>query len=290
MDPLIETYIHRTFHPETVDSIAHSFRLMDAFELQDYEQDFVELLMVEDMDLAQNVQDRFTTLLHIKLDKIIHAHLLLLNDAATLYEKNAIAEGFLNIQELEDYSNIIIVLEAGYDPEEKLAQILSQCCTLQPLAIEILIERFDPATLDMLKTYIYNKEANDGKIMTSFTELQKKIIKNLRTLKAFTAGKSCLGLMLMNAGMLIGQPLERYMPFVDDSMRNNDYDQLALDVFSLILLTDEGFNNPVITFRKRSGLLLDNIMQISRVDALVAQLSAAFETYKSNLQITEAKV
>lgn len=284
MDELIATYIENTFHPEMNDTIHQAFYLMDNFALPDYESEFIDLLMMEDNAVPQNTQDHFTTILHKKLDMLLHAHLIKPLELTHLHEKVGLLNGLFNIQHLDDYTSVICTLEADYDDAERLAEVLSVCCELSPLAIENMIDEFNPSILETLKQYVYGLETNTKVIMTDEAELHRKIIKNLKLFKEFTKltynTESTLGLFMLESGAMVGQDLELYVPFIDAELKITDYPKLALDVFSLILLTDKGYLNPLAVFKKCSGWLLDDLTAIMKVDPIVVQISSGFEKFK----------
>jgi hypothetical protein len=284
MDELIATYIENTFHPELVDTIHRAFALMDSFQLPDYETAFINLLMVEDLEMSQNVQDHFTTILHQKLDELLHAHLIKPMEASHLHEKVGLLTALFNVQHLSDYTSIIHTLEASYDDGERLAEILSHCCELTPLAIENMIDDFNPSILETLKQYVYALEKDNNIVLTDQALLERKIIQNLRLFKEFIKNDAKpvtpLGLFMLESDAMVGQDLELYVPFVDAQLKHTDYPKLAVDVFSLLLLTEKGYLNPLGEFKKCSGWLLDDLTAITKVDPLIVSLSSAFEKFK----------
>lgn len=285
MDPIIEAYIKSTFHPDLVDVIAEAFRIMTEFDLQDFDLEMIDLLMTEEMDQPQNIQDHFTTLLHSKLDIVVHAHLIRLSETTPLHEKVAFLEGLFAIQHQADYSAIGSLLENEFSPEDKFAEVLAHCSTLTATAIFTMIDRIDPAIIESLKQFIATKEGNEGKLTTPYTDTQREIIKNLRQFKTFLKGKTAMGVLLAESHVLLGQPLERYVPYADELLKSTNYEQVALDVYSLLLLTPEGHINPLFAYRKHTGLLLDTLEASSRVDVLLTGLVGAFEKFKDTTNI-----
>lgn len=290
MDPVIDAYIQETFHPEKCQVIVQAFQVLEDFAFPDFQSPYVELVMTMDQYNAQDVQDHFTTKLHEQLDFVVHSHMIRLNEATPIWEKVNICEALFKIQNLDDYTNIAVVLESELDPEEKMADVLSQCCALTVHGLLPYVFEVSDSVISQLKTYIHEKEETEGKTLTSFTELQKKIIQNLRLFKAFLESEKrhAVGIFLLEHNVLIGQPLERYIPFVDECLRANDYEQVALDAYSLILLTDEGYNNPIHHFKKNTGLLLDDLHSITKVDVLINQIAAGFERFKNDLKTEKA--
>ena len=292
MDELIASYIENTFHPDLNDTIHRAFALMESFELPDYESEFVDLLMVADTELPQNVQDHFTTILHKKLDEILHAHLIKPLEATHLHEKVGLLTALFNVQHMADYTSIIHTLEASYDDIERLSEVLSHCCELTPLAIENIIDEFNPSILDTLKQYVYGIEQDTNTVLTDQALLERKIIQNLRLFKEFVKNDkepvTPLGLFMLESDAMVGQDLELYVPFVDAQLKHTNYPKLAVDVFSLLLLTEKGYLNPLGEFKKCSGWLLDDLTAISKVDPLIVSLSSAFEKFK-HMKASEAE-
>ena len=223
MDNLIEAYINETYHPDLVDTMKKAFSLFESFELPD-----------------------FTTILHKKLDTVIQCHLISPMEAAHIHEKVGLIESLYNIQHLTDYTSIVHTLEADYDPIERLAEVLSVCGEMTPLAIENIILDFNPSILETLKQFVYAKEAETNTILTSTQELQRKIIKNLRAFKDFLGtdlalsfkGKSTIGLQMLESNVMVGQDLELYIPFIDAQLKHQDYPKLALDIYSIMSKID----------------------------------------------------
>lgn len=284
MDILISNYLQDSFTPELKTQLQTAFRLYDSFELQDYESDFIDLLMMQEMSHAEDTHDQFIMIVNEKLDFIINEHRLKLTDEATLYHKVQILEALYAVQHLNDYSNIAIVLESNEDPEIQLTDILSQLCELKAATIFPLIESFDPSALDLLKQFVYGREEATGMPMTSLIELQKKVLENFKLFLVFAEKnlktQKPLAVHVVESGFMVGQPLERYIPFVKDGLNAVNFDQLSVDVLSIILLTDEGYNNPLITYRQHSHLLLDELTIITRVDSILVHILGLFETYR----------
>ncbi len=288
MDILVEGYLKAVFHPETIDTIHHAFDLFEKFDLQDYESDFVNLLMAADDQLPQATQDHFITFVHQKIDLILHAHLLNLSEFTPLHQKVAVLDGLYAVQHLNDYSNIITILEGEFSHEEKLAEVLAQVCDITAMAFLSVLDGFDQTTIDTLKNFVYGKLGNEGHLVSTYTERQLKIVELMKEFKKFRQGKNCLGLMLLDSNVLIGQPLDSYVPYINDYLTSQDYDELIVNIFSLILLTDEGLNNPLLVFRKHSGTLLSDLQSITKVDTGITHLQLAFDKWKNDQEVTGA--
>ena len=67
-----------------------------------------------------------------------------------------------------------------------------------------------------------------------------------------------------------------------------NFDELIVNIFSLILLTDEGLNNPLLVFRKHSGTLLSDLQSITKVDTGITHLQLAFDKWKNDQEVTGA--
>jgi hypothetical protein len=290
MDPLIEDFIKETFHPDMADTITHSFKLMTDFGLEDHQSEMINLLMSDDLLEPQTLQDQFLQMVLNKLRELEVAHTLVLSPEISLWDRNEILSGLFAIQHLNDYSLIVTALETTLDPEEKLAEALAHCCALSADRIVSLVEHIDPLTLSRLQEFIHQREVNSGKVITCFTELQKRIIENLRLFKAYCAHEKiehAMGVRMVETGMLMGQPLEHYMPFVSEALEHDNVRQLAIDIFSLLMITDDGSNNPLVAYKKHSGQFFDDLNLISQVDSVMISISGAFESFKNHSTVVK---
>ena len=235
--------------------------------------------MNTDKMTSDAVQDQFINELNIKLDYVLQQHTIVLNNDSTISQKNEILTGLARLQHLEDYTGVINTLESLEPDEEQLATILSDVCSLDVSTVMELVESFDPSILEVLKRYIYQKEAeNETKV-----DADLKLIEGFKVFNE-AIGKDNVGTKLLESGVISGQKFETYLPFAEDSIvveRNPD--KTAENFLSLLILSIDGYNSPITVYRKYSYQILQNLNTVSDIEVRVLNLISKYSELKKAL-------
>ena len=284
MNDTFLAYANTIFTPVLADEIKISFDLFELFNLPDYEIDFITLFSTAESYAPDTLQDAFLDILNEKIDFILKAHTLVLSDDATIIQKNIILSGLNLLQDLDSYAYILPILESCLDPIEKLAEVLSQLTTLTATDIITITTAIDDTFIVKLKELIYKKEISINDKVT-LSDKQLLIIDKLKAFKSFMDSVPSLGVHMVQDGILVGLPLSVYMRYLDDTLVNKTPTELALHIFSLLLITDEGYINPVLAYRSHSNMFFTEIDSITSVDVQIQKLSQSFDTYLLNKKL-----
>lgn len=279
MDKLIIDFITAYFTYDLQVEIYRSFRLLNDYEYNDAFAGFVDIINNESYVSAEDMKDQFIIELNSKLNFILKEHTIELTNEATIFDKNEILVAFLLIQDLEDYTGIISLLESFESKEEKLSLILSDLTMLDQAKVLELVVSFSDTMLDTLKQFIYEIEnnkpekANGSKFIT---------INNLKQLFS-CLGKDNLGYLLAKSGVIVGERFETYLPYTDKDLVANTDEQTALNILSLIYMSSDGINNPLLLYRKYSFQILQDLNKVSRIEVLVVSMVNKLNEFKKAL-------
>lgn len=279
----LSEYIDSTFTPEAADDIYTAFELLYSFQMEDVETDFINLITLDSYLSKEDTQDQFIILLHSKLDDVINQHKLTLNDNVSLSIKVELLSVLLSIMYLEDYSFIATVLESDLSDIEILATIVEEYSTLKGFDILTSISEIDPIFFNRLKEFIYSKE---DIVILDIEDSNTEAINNIKLLYEFI-NKETLGYQLVKDGISPNLTIEQYLAIIDDSNYFNnikDIDTLSLNIFSLLLISQNSLNGLLLIYRKNNHLLLDNINTIAQVESKLIQLLSNFLDFKKAKQ------
>lgn len=279
----LSEYIDSTFTPEAADDIYTAFELLYSFQMEDVETDFINLITLDSYLSKEDTQDQFIILLHSKLDDVINQHKLTLNDNVSLSIKVELLSVLLSIMYLEDYSFIATVLESDLSDIEILATIVEEYSTLKDFDILTSISEIDPIFFNRLKEFIYSKE---DIVILDIEDSNTEAINNIKLLYEFI-NKETLGYQLVKDGISPNLTIEQYLAIIDDSNYFNnikDIDTLSLNIFSLLLISQNSLNGLLLIYRKNNHLLLDNINTIAQVESKLIQLLSNFLDFKKAKQ------
>lgn len=274
MDEILKDYIESTFNFEMKLEIYKSFNLFFDYSLENFEEDFIEITMLESKTAKEDNQDRFIILLNEKIDFIVRAHQLKLSEEATLEQKNELLRALFRLQSLEDYTGVISILETTESNLEKFAIIIADISNLDEATVHELVISDDFTLLASLKSYIYLKEDSEYQEVNESEE----VVEQAKHFFKFFDG-DYVGRRLAKS-VLLGQRFESYLPFIEDSIVVPDNDETAINILSIIYISSDTFNDPLNSYRKHSLRILHDLNAVSKIEEHVIGLIGKFEEYK----------
>lgn len=275
MDELISIFVENYFSEEFQEDVEQLFNLIEFFEYKDAYSGFVDILTDETNQSKDDMKDRFVRELHAKADFMLAQHTLELVQEATLAQKIEILKALAHMQSLEDYTGLIGVLESLEPIEVQLATILSDTTTMDEATLMHLVKKFNPRMLELLKSYIYSKEQDAQKS----AEPNRVLLNNFRTFSE-VIGRNNVGVAMLANGMLPGQRFETYLAYIEDSILAEKDEVTAENFLSVIYLSHDGFNAPLLVYRKYSYRILQDLNRVSRVEVLILSMIAKLTEYK----------
>lgn len=280
MDLLIEQYLDDHFTQELQAELRASCTLFEQYDLQGYQNDLISLLMDQYNQSPEDIYDKFILIIRQKQEVVLQAYNLLLSPDATLAQRNIILRALFELQFLEDYSPVLNILDAELLPEEQFAEIIAQHSTLTPSDVLVLVERLDPTVLKTLRTYIDQKIGIDTVRPEDEQKALQTLLTKLKLFRRFLKDQTCLGITMVKQEMLLFRPLAQYLPFIHDAFKSGNPTLLAIDIYSFLLLTQEGKDNPLEAFRQWSYLMLDDLDLVIKVDVQLTKLINDFERFR----------
>lgn len=278
MDELIATFLDTYITEEFREDVLKSFDLFDFYEYNQAYAGFIDILTNQGNISNDELKDSFVKELHTKLDYILEQHTLKLIESATIAQKNDILSSLAHIQKLEDYTGIIRILESFANDDEQLSIILSDATMMDQTEVLSLIESFNPSTLSRLKDFIYQKEDESKQS----GEVQLNLLENLKLFNTF-ANKESLGALMLKSGTLLGDRFITYYPFIEDDIAvKGDNDQTALNFLSVLYLSADGYNSPLLVYRKYSFQVLKDLNLVSVIEVKLLDLIGKYTEFRNN--------
>ena len=278
MNDLIDLYVDTYLSEELQEEVHRSFNLFTFYEHNTAYEGLIDILNDASNQTTDTTQDLFMKELHRQLDFMLQEHTIVMTEETSLYQKNEILLALAHIQELEDYTPIIVTLESSMEYDEQLSVILEDMTMLDQATILSIVEDFSPKFLSLLKEFIYIKEENVPQVNRS----AKPIVDRYRHFTA-ALGETGLGVNMIDNGMLLGQRFVDYLTFVEKDMITDNDEQTAMNILSVIYLSSDGVNSPFLVYRKYSYRLLQDLNRVSKIEVLILGMIAKLTEYKKAL-------
>src|SRR5574343_171603 len=273
MDNPIASYISEVFTPEQKENLLNSFQLFEDFELKNYEEDFIGIIMMESYHHTEDILNFFYELLNEKLDYILSEHRLKVSSDCSISFKNELLRGLNRILSLEDYTPILRVLESLETNESKFSSILSDITSLSEVEILENVVEISPVMLTSLKSYALVKDKKENDIPSQ--DLIEKTSAFFNCFERDSIGKQLVSVILL------GQKFKDYLPFIKDEILSGSEEDVAFNILSVMVFSKDCYNDFISGFRNNSSLLFDDIRKSTILDQYIIKFSGMFNEFWS---------
>lgn len=274
MDEIISQYIQKEFSHEVQETLLETFILFDKFNLQYYQGELLEILSGYSNSDTTGLRDKFISKIYSKIDFIYSAHSIQISHDIPLYKKVEILNSLYLLMEQEDYSFIISTIESNLPDSDKVSRILSQFTTFSESECYTLIESVDPIFISKLKTFIHQRLIVLDKAKYGIDDSHTKIYEEFKRFRKYYRNKLgdsyiSTGEYMISANIIVGRELTAYKAYFQEMLKDTDELHLAINIISLLLLTKEGFDNIILTFKNNSNIFFTELNIITKLDSLI---------------------
>lgn len=283
MLPEIEYFIDTYFIEGVKKNILESFNILDDLEIE-YNNEFIAIVMTEgDVDNSQ-LTDNFKLTLENLITQALKEHGVILTEEADLEFKNKVMHAIITLPYYEGTEDINGVLDSPEEPNYKFADLIDHVCELPLMTIYSKIESVNPDIFKRLSEIMNRSLIKIDEDEQSKQEINNKIISKLKNIKTFTKYYKALGFTLVNNNIVLGSDFSQYTTYADKHFEYLTIEEIAVEVFVLLSMSNEGFEKPLITFREHSQNLFSDLDKITKIDIKLNNLVIGYDKF-----ITENK-
>lgn len=283
MLPEIEYFIDTYFIEGVKKNILESFNILDDLEIE-YNNEFIAIVMTEgDVDNSQ-LTDNFKLTLENLITQALKEHGVILTEEADLEFKNKVMHAIITLPYYEGTEDINGVLDSPEEPNYKFADLIDHVCELPLMTIYSKIESVNPDIFKRLSEIMNRSLIKIDEDEQSKQEINNKIISKLKNIKTFTKYDKALGFTLVNNNIVLGSDFSQYTTYADKHFEYLTIEEIAVEVFVLLSMSNEGFEKPLITFREHSQNLFSDLDKITKIDIKLNNLVIGYDKF-----ITENK-
>ena len=278
MDELLNLYIDLNYSQELGYELLRAFQLFDNFNYKDgYEKMISAVMDVDNRDKAE-VSDFIVSCVREGQDYIFNAHALKISEDSTIQDRNELLLGLALFMKMEDYEPIITVLYSDAEDMEKFSSIMTDICMLEEIKIYDMVIDFDPIILETMKKYAEGRTVEEESM--ELGRSSSNCVKSIRDFKE-VFGEEALGVQMLKSGAVAGQLFNSYYKFTKDSIvDSNNLENTAKNILSLLLLSSNGNNAPIITYKKNIDKIIDDLETIQKLEPIILKMYSELENYR----------
>lgn len=271
----LASFILLAFNDTRKELIFEGFKILEGFSFPNYEDSYMEVVYAEDSVDHMLKLDLFVNQLEEHLTVVINQHGIELSSdiPATLEELVEICNTLLILPNLEDMSFIRYRALSNEDPSDVLVQLLTRYSSLPMVRSMELVENVSQILIDSIKE-VCGEECKESSIT-----IDNNHLKYCNYFFEFIERTPCLGLKFFEEGYgnkltldellkIITFPIEEHL----DRLLELNPSQAALDVLSLLLITKEDYDVPMVKFKELSEMFTTNTLYVTRLTNMMVAI------------------
>ena len=280
MDNILFQYAIDSYGEDVAYLMENAFNQFDEYGLIDYENSFFNILMNNSYKDPSSTHDEFYATILSFQDEIFLEHGIVIREGTRLRDRVELLDSIKILQSLIDYTEAMDILESDEEELEKFALLVEMTSILKTVDVYDAIEEFNPELIYTLRTLILKQmELTDDDYGDDV--LKRKIVENAKKFNKFMKGKVTCGVGMMEQGLLLGEEYIKYIPYIEPFLKSENIDSLTETLYSTIILSSDGFLNPILTFKKIVPDLPIDQTILNKVESSFNRFASEYETYKT---------
>jgi hypothetical protein len=270
MDAILLAFINLNYSPESAAMIRGALQTLSVYGT-DLDDEIMDLICNEDTEPSA-VSDSIRSLISKSMDDILIAHTVIPSHEASFQDRLMLIEGLLVIQDLEDFTPVITIIESLGDTEELFAHLMSHVCTIDIVYIMTAVDTVDQALLDKLLNLAYFR-TNTRYAPSIDVTIRDTALARLKTLHKHV-NRQLVGLEMLTLGFSAGMELPVYIPYsgINFTDTTTPIQILAEQFLSLIYLSTPE-EDPVAVYRNCGASIFGNVNSTTKVGEIIQTLS-----------------
>ena len=272
----LRNYLTLSTDQDTVDIFDDAIDVIERYDIPDYmdlfDQVYGEASYLSDVEVV----DGFKNTLSGILSTIISQHGIELKDDVLISEKIAISLGLYRLNDYEDRSSMLLILETEQSPQETLSELLSLVSEYAIEKILSLLESVSPFVISNLRNIIVTPETNK---LEPVEETRQQI-------EDYSKFKNKFGQPILWSDKYfshveaIGLPYSVYMNiYVNEKQESFTELQLPLiakDIVSIACLSEETVSKAKEIVQEYSDRIYSDLNLITKLDMAVTKTLMEF--------------
>lgn len=278
----VTNYIDTVFKGDMVELIKEGMVILERFHFPNYEEEYTNLIYSPDTIDPSDIPDMFRVKLEDHLRHIVEVHQITLSKdyVPTLTELLEICNTLLIVPNLEDMSFVRYRALSDNEPKETLVELLERYSSLGIVRSMEIVENVSESFIEALVASC-GEECQVDQL-----SLDRNHLKYCNYFFEFIENSECLGLKFFNEGYgnkltldellkLITFPIDDYL---DDLLDKNPA-QAALDVLSLLIITRDQYELPLVKFKDLSDMFTSDTMYVTRLTGMMTSILNDFSVF-----------
>ena len=277
--PELENFITQVRKDNTIDLIQDAVKVFEKYNLATYLDNYAAVLFDNDLKTDEENVKSIVAQTDLLLNYLLEQQGIFTNEEIPLYQLIELCNAVFDITDYEDKTQLFRLIETYDSPSELLAELVALVSNLKPelvLSFNLTVSENLPHTL---KAILSEPVDTEGLVDSqTLTEIKKRYLafKNM-------IGKAIYSDNYLSEATSIGLPFSVYLSlYQQDSTKLSEEfidpipNLIALDLVGMALLSNDGYNNPLMTIK---GQINSLYAEIEKTTKLIISVSNIVQQY-----------
>lgn len=277
--PELENFITQVRKDNTIDLIQDAVKVFEKYNLATYLDNYAAVLFDNDLKTDEENVKSIIAQTDLLLNYLLEQQGIFTNEEIPLYQLIELCNAVFDITDYEDKSQLFRLIETYDSPSELLAELVALVSNLKPelvLSFNLTVSENLPHTL---KATLSEPVDTEGLVDSqTLAEIKKRYLafKNM-------IGKAIYSDNYLSEATSIGLPFSVYLSlYQQDSTKLSEEfidpipNLIALDLVGMALLSNDGYNNPLMTIK---GQINSLYAEIEKTTKLIISVSNIVQQY-----------
>lgn len=267
----IEIFINDNYTVELRESIVKLFNILEIVMVDDYQADYVSILMESNSVDDSQAVDRFIAKVFDNTIYLLKNHGISVNPEQSLDDLLSVLQGVLDVENYNDKDAIVRQIESTQDAVEALGAALELTTDLDPTKVYSIVSEVEPSLITNILELCHEEVDGDDASQDSIN-----IVHRLKKLRDYLEYPDAAGFKLINDGLPIGTTFSNYLRYSSPALSGKDIQTIAKELCVLLYMSGDATNNPIEFYRNNNSQIFEDIEMITKVDIELVRIVNGF--------------
>lgn len=275
---ILRDYLTEAAGPEVTQMISDAHEQFDRFGMDNYDEGFAELLMVDDETDTGNTITGIINLTRELLDGLLHQHGVRLVQDTTIRLRTDVVRALQDIPDYSDKQALIAIVQTPGDACERFSEVLALVTKYTPEGIlpnlEFVSHMLIQKILDTVNEDLLQAQDDADRIWRA-----ARILKFKNFMDANHQTESAIQ-QLVYRGVDAGFPFKMYLNIIEYEFEGTDPDLAAINLIGMALLSTDGYENPMGCIEPHLEHMISDPMNVTKVAVAIRNKLVEFAQHE----------
>jgi len=272
---ILSDYLKEAATPELREALEGAHDAFDRINLENYTLEFEKHLMQDGSVDRGNTLVFVTELTRLMLTDLLRQHEIIPAHDASIETLTLFLNGILDIQEYENYADIINIVAMESNAQETFAELMT---LVSPRSVEDLLvdlEEVHFAVITRIRDMAIQMDIPPPSVQEQ--EQERAYIEKLNRFLGYIQQKPLQIVAMLKNGLDVGFPFLTYVGLIGAEIEQWPVDKIANELMAMALVSNDGTNNPLSIIKEHLENYISDMNKLTKVDIKLGEISLGLQ-------------